>query len=743
MLKCIALLISTLLFTHHANAQNNKQIGVVSLIKNFASSGLSPKRSVLTVGDKIFEGQQIQTFMNSKVQIIFYDQTIVNIGPDTEISIKSYADTNTNPEFSIKIDNGILGFESGSLPSQAYQLNSPNALVKVKGTKIDLLVAKSGGTEIVLRDGLASVAPQGPTGQSSPPVPNTVTLEESNTFLQILSPQKETSVPKGLTKEQNDFYENEIPIDQSKTTDITELNPLRIRAEANLNNDQIDRSIIEAQIKSKYLIKNISDTAALTKLINQRIRQCVGTQCRILLNKKRILNRARKQLRTRSRGLLKELQKLRFSNISTNINQQLLSNLQKELADSEQRLKEFQKNLLKLQETLKQAELDVIPINNVVANLTKLRTNVGDATKTTAEAKIQQEKAETFRSNSLTTRDNDESYKEAKKDSKSANKKLKKAKKKLAKALEQNKPKDIIKELNKDVKTAKKIKKQKGQLLKNHPLNVEYVKAKKSYKEARSAFRAETKKLNKTKKNLNNWYKQEDVKDSINLLGTVLEGGKDYETALISANKLLQEQKMAAKAAKEAEQAAKNAMEAAEQEKFTLQNQYTETNAVLQTASQTSRSAKLQLASKKSKSKKKRFKARKKGNLSKTSAVKLNTKIGVKSTAFKKNVTKKAKAAASKASKQAKGAAKKAKAAAKKAAKQAKVATKKAKAAAKKAAKQAKGATKKAKAAAKKAAKQAKAATKKAAKQAKAARKAAKRARKAALRKAAREAAAN
>ena len=95
----IALLFT--IYPNYSHARSKSHIGVVSIINNIVSAEENNKERILSSADKIYPGQFIKTLLNSRIQILFKDQTIINIGPDTEMLIESYIDTKQNTKFLI------------------------------------------------------------------------------------------------------------------------------------------------------------------------------------------------------------------------------------------------------------------------------------------------------------------------------------------------------------------------------------------------------------------------------------------------------------------------------------------------------------------------------------------------------------------------------------------------------------------------------------------------------------------
>ena len=171
------------------NAKAPQYIGVVALVENIVATGVSETDKIFKIGDRVFINQKIKTLMNSRAQIIFRDQSILNIGPDTEITIKPYNRRSDRPSFAAQVMSGAIRFKSGTFPSGSYTVSSPSALVRLQGTQVDFLVSKPGATEILLRSGAASVSPnRSPTqGPSDNLVSSTgsVTLNSPNSFVQM------------------------------------------------------------------------------------------------------------------------------------------------------------------------------------------------------------------------------------------------------------------------------------------------------------------------------------------------------------------------------------------------------------------------------------------------------------------------------------------------------------------------------------------------------------------------------
>jgi hypothetical protein len=80
-----------------------------------------PTQTSLHIGDQLYSGDGLQTLTNSTAGIIFEDNTVLSLGPDTEINIKDYVFAPENSLFSMIIDmfHGTASYFSGIIGQQA------------------------------------------------------------------------------------------------------------------------------------------------------------------------------------------------------------------------------------------------------------------------------------------------------------------------------------------------------------------------------------------------------------------------------------------------------------------------------------------------------------------------------------------------------------------------------------------------------------------------------------------------
>ena len=291
------------------NAADEQYVGVVSMVENIVSTGLGENASVLRTGDRVYSHQKIKTLMNSRAQLIFLDQSVINLGPDSELSIKQFnlSKTTGNSNFSAEISNGVVRMKSGAMPIGSYAVTSPNARVILQGTEVDFLVTQEGATEVLLRSGAASVSPMATSPGTSPTnVSNSnkpVLLSEPDTYIQITE-QKAPTAPRLAPPGKRNLYQNELELKIGDNAALTLLDRNRVKAELQLASLGANRLLTEEEISSELLLRSLDRSNTLTTFVNKKIRTCQGQSCNVLLNKRRLINQAIRKFRRQSAALL-------------------------------------------------------------------------------------------------------------------------------------------------------------------------------------------------------------------------------------------------------------------------------------------------------------------------------------------------------------------------------------------------------------------------------------------------------
>ncbi len=97
------------------------------------------------IGMPVFQQDVVQTAKSGAIGIIFRDDSIISVGPDSSLDLKKYVFEPQNRNFSIflKMIKGTFVYISGKigkLAPDSIQLETPSSIIGVRGTKILLEV---------------------------------------------------------------------------------------------------------------------------------------------------------------------------------------------------------------------------------------------------------------------------------------------------------------------------------------------------------------------------------------------------------------------------------------------------------------------------------------------------------------------------------------------------------------------------------------------------------------------------
>ncbi|MFQ5938948.1 MAG: FecR domain-containing protein [Alphaproteobacteria bacterium] len=145
-------------WTASAAAQEN--IGVAAAVENLVHGTLAEQERTLVIGDRLFHNEAIETEVESSTQLLFLDETTMSIGPESRLVLDTFV-FDPDPNVSKVVMSatvGVFRFVSGSLASASYEIRTPVAVIGVRGTIFDLLVALDGATTVVLRAGALAIS---------------------------------------------------------------------------------------------------------------------------------------------------------------------------------------------------------------------------------------------------------------------------------------------------------------------------------------------------------------------------------------------------------------------------------------------------------------------------------------------------------------------------------------------------------------------------------------------------------
>ena len=124
-------------------------IGVASTVVNRVQGSVGAR--TLKAGDRIFQNENIETGAASRSQLLFRDETVLSVGPDSRVTLDRfvYDPARGASGAAVSVTRGALRFISGNMPSRAYEIRTPAGSIGVRGTIVDLIVYENG--EVVLQ----------------------------------------------------------------------------------------------------------------------------------------------------------------------------------------------------------------------------------------------------------------------------------------------------------------------------------------------------------------------------------------------------------------------------------------------------------------------------------------------------------------------------------------------------------------------------------------------------------------
>lgn len=156
-----------------------------SLIKKVNSEEWVPIKN----GIEVIEGDKIKTESEGEVTIIFYDNSIVHVDSDTELTIKKASidqENYTNDSINLKVDSGRVWSRILQLmdKSSSFQVESSNTVATVRGTAFDFHVTPEKNTEVsVVENEIEVMVFQEEEGKERKVIKKAFLAEETETII--------------------------------------------------------------------------------------------------------------------------------------------------------------------------------------------------------------------------------------------------------------------------------------------------------------------------------------------------------------------------------------------------------------------------------------------------------------------------------------------------------------------------------------------------------------------------------
>jgi hypothetical protein len=123
-----------------ASAAADDPAGIIKTIKGAASIMRQEKVVSAADGQKIFKGDTIKTGPSGSLGIIFADDTLLSLGPNSEVVIDEFvfAPAQGNMSIVTRMIKGTASYLSGiiaKLSPQSVKFETPTATLGIRGTK--------------------------------------------------------------------------------------------------------------------------------------------------------------------------------------------------------------------------------------------------------------------------------------------------------------------------------------------------------------------------------------------------------------------------------------------------------------------------------------------------------------------------------------------------------------------------------------------------------------------------------
>lgn len=127
-------------------------IGTITLLKGNANINRDGTDIAAILGSKLSEKDIITTKEESKVQVVFNDQTVITIGKNSNFSINEYLfEDNKTPLATFSLLKGavqtITG-KIGKIAPQKFKIKTKTSTIGIRGTIFSVLVSDDGSTRV-------------------------------------------------------------------------------------------------------------------------------------------------------------------------------------------------------------------------------------------------------------------------------------------------------------------------------------------------------------------------------------------------------------------------------------------------------------------------------------------------------------------------------------------------------------------------------------------------------------------
>ncbi len=131
-------------------------------------------RRTLSIQTDVFGSERVETQKNAWAQIRFRDDTDFRVGGNSVVTLDKFAydPQRKTGELVLNVGQGMFRFVTGTMNKDGYKIQTPSAVIGVRGTDLLVEVTPAGDTRVAVIEGQAIITPLRPGGQLTPVNPN-------------------------------------------------------------------------------------------------------------------------------------------------------------------------------------------------------------------------------------------------------------------------------------------------------------------------------------------------------------------------------------------------------------------------------------------------------------------------------------------------------------------------------------------------------------------------------------------
>jgi len=138
-----------------------EHIGSTALAHNDVTRDLAGASAPLVAGDSVFRNEVVRTGADSTAKLIFLDSTNLGVGPVSSVKLDQfvYVGESNGQKMTVNLAKGVFRFTTGALDKKAYEIQTPTAVIGVRGTVLDIGV-QGVQSKVTLVEGQALICPR-------------------------------------------------------------------------------------------------------------------------------------------------------------------------------------------------------------------------------------------------------------------------------------------------------------------------------------------------------------------------------------------------------------------------------------------------------------------------------------------------------------------------------------------------------------------------------------------------------